>query len=118
MSDEVFIDAEEEIYLGATIHKSLKPSCHIAHCVKRANQMLRMIRMYFHYSDRKTMLLLYKSMVRPHHEYAVHAWCPNKIRYIKLLEQIHWRFTKCRNNEMRLKNLFLTILETRRIGVT
>ena len=95
MNDEVLIDTEEERHLGVTIHKSLKPSCHIAHCVKRANQMLGMIRRYFQYKDRKTMLLLYKSMVRPHLEYAVQAGCPNKISDIKLLEGVQRRFTKC-----------------------
>ena len=95
MNDEVLLDTEEERDLGVTIHKSLKPSCHIAHCVKRANQMLGMIRRSFQYKDRKTMLLLYKSMVR--------------------------RFTKCIPElnklpyEMRLKNLNLTTLEIRRI---
>ena len=88
MNDEVLIDTEEERDLGVIIHKSLKPSCHIAHCVKRANQMLGMIRRSFHYKDRKTMLLLYKSMVRSHLEYAVQAWCPNKISDIKLLEGV------------------------------
>ena len=81
--------------------------------------MLGMIRRSFHYKDRKTMLLLYKSMVRPHLEYAVQAWCPNKISDIKLLEGVQRRFTKCIPElsklpyEMRLKNL--TTLETRRI---
>ena len=73
MKDEVLIDTAEERYLGVTIHKSLKPSCHIAHCVKKANQILGMIRWYFHYKNRKTMLLLCKSMVRPHLAYAVQA---------------------------------------------
>ena len=124
MNGEVLIDTEEERDLGVTIHKSLKPSCHIAHCVKRANQMLGMIRRSFQYKDRKTMLLLYKSMVRPHLEYAVQAWCPNKISDIKLLEGVQRRFTKCIPElnklpyEMRLKNLNLTTLETRRIRVT
>ena len=115
MNDEVLIDKEEERDLGVTIHKSLKPSCHIAHCVKKDNQMLGMIRRFFQYKDRKTMLLLYKSMVRPHLEYAVQAWCPNKISDIKLLEGVQRRFTKCipELNEMRLKNLNLTTLETR-----
>ena len=82
---------------------------HIAHCVKKANQMLGMIRRSFHYKDRKTMLLLYKSMVRPHLEYAVQAWCPNKVSDIKLLEEVQRRFTKCISElnklpyEMRLK---------------
>ena len=64
-------------------------------------------------------MLLYKSMVRPHLEYAVQAWCPNKISDIKLLEGVQRRFTKCIPElnklpyEMRLKNLNLTTLETR-----
>ena len=41
INDEVLIDTEKRD-LGVTIHKSIKPSCHIAHCVKRANQMLGM----------------------------------------------------------------------------
>ena len=56
MNDEVLIDTEEERDLGVTIHKSSKPSCHIAHCVNRANQMLAMIRRNFHKKYRKTKL--------------------------------------------------------------
>ena len=63
MNDEVLIDTEEERYLGVTIHKSLKPSCHIAHCVKHTNQMLGMIRRSSYYKEKKTMLLLYKSTI-------------------------------------------------------
>ena len=67
------------------------------------------------------MMLLCKSMVRPHLEYAVQAWCPNKISDIKLSEGVQRRFTKCIHElnklpyEMRLKNLNLTTLETRRV---
>ena len=52
---------------------------------------------------------------------AVQAWCQNKISDIKLLEGVQWRFTKCIPElnklpyEMRLKNMNLTTLETRRI---
>ena len=38
MNDEVLIDTEEERDLGVTIHNSLKPPCHIAHCVKKATR--------------------------------------------------------------------------------
>ena len=41
------------------------------------------------------MLLVYKSMVRPHLEYAVQAQCSNKISDIKLLEGGQRRITKC-----------------------
>ena len=67
------------------------------------------------------MLLLYKSIVRPHLEYAVQAWRPNKISDIKLLEGVQRRFIKCIHElnklpyEMRPNNLNLTTLETRRI---
>ena len=123
MNDEIFIDTEEGGDLGVSIHKLLKPSCHIAHCVKNANQMLGMIRRYFHYKDGKTILLLYTIIVRPHLEYAVQAWCPHKISYINLLEGVQRQFTKCKLElnklpyEMRFKNLNLTTLETRRIRV-
>ena len=115
------VGRQQQRDLGITIHQSLKPSCHIAHCVKKANQMLGMIRRYFHYKDRKAMLLLYKSMVRPHLDYAVQAWCPNKRSDIKLLEGVQRRFTKCipelnkLSYEMRLNNMNLTTLETRKI---
>ena len=54
-------------------------------------------------------------------EYAVQAWCPNKISDIKLFEGVQRQFIKGipelnkLPNEMRLKNLNLTTLETRRI---
>ena len=86
-------------------------------------QMLGMIRRSFQYKGRKTMLL-YKSMVRPHLEYVVQAWCPNKISDNELLEGVQRRFTKCIPElnklpyELRLKNLNLTTLETRKILVT
>ena len=35
MNDLVLIDTEEERELGVTIHKSLKPSCHITPCVQK-----------------------------------------------------------------------------------
>ena len=114
MNDEVLIDTGRRKRFRCYYTQIIKPSCHIAHCVKKANQMLGMIRRSFHYKDRKTMLLLYKSMVRPHLEYAVQAWCPNKISDIKLLEGVQRRFTKCIPElsklpyEMRLKNLNLT----------
>ena len=86
--DEVLIDTDEEGILGVTIHKSLKPSCHIAHCVKRANQMLGMIRRSFQYKDRKNNVVV----VQKYGETT--SWCPNKISDIKLLEGFQRRFTK------------------------
>jgi len=41
-----------------------------------------------------TLLLLYKSVVRPHLEYALSVWCPYKIAGIKELQKVQKRATK------------------------
>ena len=63
------------------------------------------------------MLSLYMGIVRPHLEYAVNVWCPNKKSYV--IKRLEGRFTKCIPElnklpyEMRLKNLI--ILQNRNI---
>ena len=121
MNQEVLESTDMEKDLGVTIHKSLKPAIHIGNCVKRANQMLGMIRRTFIYRDKEILLLLYKSIVRPHLEYAVQAWSPNQVGDIRRIEGVQRRFTKLipelRNlpYEIRLKKINLTTLEVRRI---
>jgi len=44
--------------------------------------------------DESSFILLYKSMVRPHVEYANSVWCPYKQGDIKELEKIQKRATK------------------------
>ena len=63
MNDKVLFDREEERHLGVTIYKSLKQSCHIAHCVKRDNQMFGMIIKSFHFKDRKNSVVVVQSVV-------------------------------------------------------
>jgi len=41
-----------------------------------------------------TFILLYKSMVRPHVEFANSVWCPYKISDLKEIEKIQKRATK------------------------
>ena len=60
--------------LGVLIDSTLKPAGHIANCVKKANQMLGMIPRTITYKNKKILLLMYKSLVRPHLEYAVQTW--------------------------------------------
>jgi len=43
---------------------------------------------------RRRFILLYKSMVRPHLEYANSVWCPYKIGDIKDIEKVQKRATK------------------------
>ena len=67
------VDDESEKDLGVVIHSTLKLAAHIANCVKKANQMLGMIQRTIAYKNKRILLLMYKSLVRPHLEYAVQA---------------------------------------------
>ena len=107
--------------LGVVIDSTLKPAAYIANCVKKANQMLGMIQRTITYKNKKILLLMYKSLVRPHLEYAVQTWSPHQIGHIRLIEGVQRRFTrmipelKSLPYEARLKRLNLTTLEIRRI---
>ena len=108
--------------LGVVIDSTLKPAAHIANCVKKANQMLGMIQRTITYTNKKILLLMYKTLVRPHLEYAMQTWSPHHhIGHIRLIEGIQQRFTrmipelKRLSYEARLKRLNLTTLEIRRI---
>jgi len=75
----------------------------------------------FQYKSKEIVLPLYKSIVRPHLEYAVQFWSPYYKKDIELLERIQHRATKLIPNirhkpyEERLKFLGLTTLKTRRL---
>ena len=62
---------ESEKDCGVVIDSTLKPAAHIANCVKKANQMLGMIQRTNTYKNKKILLLMYKSLVRPHLEYQI-----------------------------------------------
>ena len=65
--------------------------------------------------DDTSFILLYKSMVRPHLEYANFVWCPYKIGDIKEIEKVQKRATKLIINTDRLKRLNLPTLKYRRL---
>ena len=57
---------ESDKDLGVVVHSTLKPVAHISNCVKKANQMLGMIKRTITYTNKRLLLLMYKSLVRPH----------------------------------------------------
>ena len=73
------------------------------------------------YKEKEQIMLLYKTIVRPHLEYCIQAWRPYRKKDIDMLERVQRRATKMipklRNisYEMRLKECGLTTLETRRL---
>jgi len=60
----------------------------------KAYSVLGVIKRDFIYMDERTFILLYKSMVRPHVEFANSVWCPYKISDLKEIEKIQKRATK------------------------
>ena len=83
--------------------------------------MLGIIKRNFKYLDEKSFVMLYKSMVRSHLEYAVAVWYPIKKGLIEALEKVQRRATKiiqrCKKMtyEDRLRHLKLPTLRFRRI---
>ena len=69
-------ETTEEKDLGIWTDPSLKFSVHIAYAVKKANQILGLIRRSFIFLDITLMKQLYTVMVRPHLEYGNIVWHP------------------------------------------
>ena len=106
--------------LGVTIDDKLNFKLHISEKISKANSMLFLIKNYFQFLDADMFKLLYKSLVRPHLEYASPVWSPTTKEDIKRIEGIQRRATKlvpelsqlCYSD--RLKSLKLPTLEYRR----
>lgn len=106
--------------LGVTFDQELRFSVHIQQKVKKANQILGMIRNTFQCLDKEVFLPLYKSLIRPHLEYASVIWKPNLKKDIISIENVQRRATKMVSGlkefsyEERLKTLGLPTLYYRR----
>ena len=107
--------------LGVIIDKDLCFDLHISEKVNKAFQMLGIINKTFVDIDIITFLLLYKTMVRSHLEFAGSVWNPYKINQIQSLEKVQKRATKlvksCKNLSYkdRLIHLKLPTLKFRRL---
>ena len=62
--------------LGIFIKQDMKWDVQVRHCTAKANRMLAMIRKSFKFLNKHNTTLLYKSLVRPHLEYAISSWSP------------------------------------------
>ena len=106
--------------LGVTIDNKLTFKDHIAEKVHKAYSMIGIIKRNFKYMDKDSFLMIYKSMVRSHLEYANSVWNPYRIGLMYDLEKVQKRATKtlpaCRNKsyEERLRYLDLPTLAFRR----
>ena len=107
--------------LGVIFDEKLIFRDHISKKAAIANRNLGLIFRSFTYIDKVMFLNLYKSLVRPHLEYATSVWSPMFKKDSITLENVQLRATRLVNSlsgrtyEDRLKTLGLPTLEYRRL---
>ena len=111
----------EEKDLGVLVDADLSFEEHITTKVRKANQIMGLIRRSFTYLDGKSFVKLYTALVRPHLEYAQSVWSPHLKKFTDLLENVQIRATKLVDHfggldySERLKRLNLPTLAFRRL---
>ena len=88
------VKTQSEKDIGVTFTNNLDFDVHINNIVKKANQVMGLIRRSFSHLDKEMFINLYKSLVRPHLEYANVIWHPIYKKQLKLLEDVQRRATK------------------------
>ena len=94
MNFEDIETASEEKDLGVTFQQDLKSGSHIAEKVNDANSTLSLIVSTFDYIEKDSIILLHKSLIRPHVEYRNTIWYPFLRKDIESVEKIQRRATK------------------------
>ena len=111
----------DEKDLGVLIDEDLSFEEHISTKVRKANQIMGLIRRSFTYLDEKSFVKLYTALVRPHLEYAQSVWSPHLKKHQDLIEKVQMRATKLVDHlggldySERLKRLNLPTLAFRRL---
>ena len=106
--------------LGVTFDQKLKFTDHINNKVNKANRNVGLIFRTFTFMNKEMFLNLYKSIVRPHLEYASTVWSPMFKKDKILIENVQRRATRLVKSikhlpyEDRLNTLGLPSLENRR----
>ena len=107
--------------LGVVVTADLKSSAQCVAAEQKAHKMLGYIKRVFRYRNARTVLALYRALVRPLLEYAAPFWSPTKREDVARLERVQARATKLvpsiRNKgyQRRLDDLGLFTLEQRRL---
>ena len=86
--------SQQEKDIGVIIDAKLSFEHHIAAKINKANSVLGLINRTFEYKDPNTMVLLYKSLVRPHLEYTNQIWPPHLMKHVIALENVQSRATR------------------------
>ena len=85
---------KEEKDIGIIFDAELKFSSHISEKVNKANSIMGLVRRTFTHLDKGNFALLFKSLVRPHLEFANQVWSPYLQKHIQVIENVQRRATK------------------------
>lgn len=85
---------EYEKDVGVTFSGDLKCNKHMNNVIKRGNQITGLTIRSFVYLDRIMLVKLYKSLIRPHLEYANVIWHPMYKNQLVAIERVQRRVTK------------------------
>ena len=76
-------------YLGVILSHNLTWSQHIENICNKMRRLVGMLyRNFYRYVNRSTLLMMYKSIIRPHMEYACTVWDPRLAKDIKPIENM------------------------------
>ena len=106
--------------LGVLMSETLQFNDHILEAKKKAKKVAGWIFRLVECRKKETIMLLYKTYVRPHLEYACSVWSPHLVKHIEALEAIQRtvtaKITELENMNYweRLKNLELFSIQRRR----
>ena len=76
-------------YLGVTFSADLTWGKHISSITHKTRKLIGMFfRNFYKFSNQDTLLKLYKSLIRPHLEYASAVWSPHLAKDIKTIEDV------------------------------
>jgi hypothetical protein len=88
--------------LGVIFDEKLKFDKHIYEKINKAYSILGLIKRNFRHISQSYFVLLYKSLVRLHLEYANVVWSPYRQKYTEALEKVQMRATKITINNKEL----------------
>ena len=78
MGNSIITRVDKEKDLEIVMQNNLSPEKHINKIIGETYNMLRNIRVAFHYMDKEMMKKIIIIMVRPKMEYAAIVWSPHK----------------------------------------
>ena len=120
MEGQALLVTEEEVDVGITTSRNLKPAAQCQKAARTAMAVLGQIARAFHYRDRHVFVRLYCQYVRPHLEFAGPAWSPWQEGDKECLKRVQRKAVAmvsglaARDYDDRLRELGLLTLEERR----